>query len=62
MHLIFHVTSPGHLIEGSCEFTGGSSLRYVTILINLVTIIIVIVEMFVTWPLVNTCLKGDMNL
>ena len=44
MHLIFHVTSPGHLIEGSCEFTGGSSLRYVTILINLVTIIIVIVE------------------
>ena len=31
-------------------------------LINLVTIIIVIVEMFVTWHLVNTCLKGDMNL
>ena len=46
MHLIFHVTSPGHLIEGSCEFTGGSSLRYVTILINLVTVIIVIVEIF----------------
>ena len=39
-----HVTSHDHLIEGSCEFMGGSSLQYITTLISLVTISIVIVE------------------
>ena len=41
MYLICHVTSYDHLIEVSCKFVGGSSLRYVT---TLITIGIVIVE------------------
>ena len=46
MYLICHLTShdhviDDHLIEGSCKFTGGSSLRYVTTLITLVTVRIV---------------------
>ena len=44
MYLICHVTSHEHLIEGSCEFMGGSSLQYITILINLAAINIVILE------------------
>ena len=43
MYLICHVTSQDHLIEGSFEFMGGSSLWYVTTLKNLVAIGIVIV-------------------
>ena len=46
MYLTCHITPHDDLIEGSCEFMGGSSLRYVTFLIGLVTISIVIVEMF----------------
>ena len=34
------------LHEGSCEFIGGSSSRYVTTMISLETISVVIVEMF----------------
>ena len=49
MHLIYHVTSHKDLIAGSCKFRGGSSLLYVTILISLVTINIVIVEVFFIW-------------
>ena len=44
IYLICHVASQDHLIEGSCKFMGGSSLWYVTTLINIVTISIVIVE------------------
>ena len=59
MYLICLVTSHDFLV-------GGSSLRYITTLISLVTINIVIVEIkyfsFVTWPLVNTCLKDNVNL
>ena len=46
MYLICHVTTHEHLIDGSCKFTGGSSLRYVT-LISLVTISIVSVEIII---------------
>ena len=44
MYLTCHITPHDDHIEGSCEFMGGSSLRYVTFLIGLVTISIVIVE------------------
>ena len=44
MYLTCHITPHDNHIEGSCEFMGGSSLRYVTFLIGLVTISIVIVE------------------
>ena len=38
MYLNCHVTSYDHLIEGSCDFIGGSSSRHVKTLISLVTI------------------------
>ena len=44
MYLICRVTSYDHLIEGSYEFMGGSSSRYVTNLKSLVTRGIVILE------------------
>ena len=44
MYLISDVTSHDNLIERTCEFTGRSSLYYVTMLISLVTISIVMVE------------------
>ena len=46
MNLNCHVTSHDQLIEKPCKFLGGSSLCYVTALISLVTICIVMVEMF----------------
>ena len=44
MYLICHMTSEDPHIEGSCKFIVGGSSRYVTNLINFVTIDIVIVE------------------
>ena len=44
INLICHVASYDLFIEVSYEFMGRSSLRYVTILMTLVTISIVIVE------------------
>ena len=65
MYLICHVTSHDHLVERSCEFTGGSPLSYVTRQISLVTISIVMVGIMCLTchvPLVNTWLKGYVNL
>ena len=44
MYLICHLTSHDPLIEGACEFMGGSSLCYVITLIIFVPISIVMVE------------------
>ena len=45
VYLICHVTSHDHLIEGSCKFIGGSSLRYFTTVIGFMAIrFIVIME------------------
>ena len=38
MYLLCHVTSHYHLIEGSCEFIGGTSLENVTILARFVIV------------------------
>ena len=54
MFLICHVTTDEHLIDGSCKFMGGSSLRYVT-LISLVTISIVSVEIIILICHVTSC-------
>ena len=59
MFLICHATSQDHLIEGACKFMGANSLWYVTTLIILVTLSIVIVEIFLKF---NTCLKAHVNL
>ena len=53
MFLICHMTSPDHLIERACEFMGGNSLCYVTTLISLVTIGIVMVEMFLICHIIS---------
>ena len=64
MYLICHVTSHDHLIERTCELLGRNSLCYVTKLISLVTISIMMVEMFLNYhvTLVNICLKDYVNL
>ena len=46
MFLICHVTFHDHIIKGSCDFLCGSPSRKVTILPSLVTIRIMIVDMF----------------
>ena len=42
MYLICHMTSHGYLIERSCEFMGGSSLCYDSMLISVVTIVSIV--------------------
>ena len=44
MFLIFHVTFREHMSKGLCEFMGGSSPRWVTILRSLMAIGLVKVE------------------
>ena len=41
-----HVTLQNHVIKGSSNFMGGSSLWYITTLASLVAIGIVLIEMF----------------
>ena len=38
MYLLCHMTAHYHLIEGSCEFIGGSSLENVPILASFVIV------------------------
>ena len=44
--LACHVTLQNHVIKGSSNFMGGSSLWYITTLASLVAIGIVLIEMF----------------
>ena len=44
MYLLCHVSSHDHFTEGLCEFMGGNSLCYVTMVKILVTISTMIVE------------------
>ena len=46
MYLICHVTLHEHIIQTANEFTGGSSLCYITTLISLEIINTVMMEMF----------------
>ena len=47
MYIIAHAILHEHLLEGSCEFMVGSSLRCVTTLISLVTISTMTLEIFI---------------
>ena len=46
MYLIYHVTTLDHPIERSSKCLGGSTLCYLTMLKNLVTISILMVEIY----------------
>ena len=65
MYIIAHAILHEHLLEGSCEFMVGSSLRCVTTLISLVTISTMTLEILFLIGHVTSykhMLKGHVNL